>query len=973
MKQTILALTTCFLFVCNAANSQTRVPELNPEPAGSGRYYYSNLGQIADDTGGLHPEVLYYTEQGAPSLYLTNKGAHFVARRNGVDSGAADTLYRVAMEFKCSTYSETPCGSIATYEPGIDTLNYYLPHCSSGITGVTGNAGIVYQDVFTNTDFHFYSNAFGMKGFIKFKPGSNPADFVLKFSGQDSIAVIDSILNVFVSGQNFTLPIIDAYEVDSRNIIYPLSWTPDWVSLGNGEVGISTSSYNPSRNLIIRIGTVKLLSTTAIGNLYWATYYGTGSHAPAGAASGASVEEVPLICANTNDDVFHAMSINAGVFPRQNYSVTLLPYTNKGYDCYISKFEKNLQSWVATIGAPVRKWATYFGGSGDDKPRAIVEQDRSSSTGELYVAGISTSSSLPARSISSPAFHQTSMNGNGDGFIASFNKTSGSLQYDTYFGGSAQDEILCLASDPANNMLYFGGSTSSTTTSTSCSTPTSTNFSLCAGSGTRYYQTTPGIAFLASMNTTTKELKWSTYFEAEVRSIAVSGTGSSHSVYIGGYVGGNAGSPNSSDWTGPKTSPPVVPGYSSVYFPLCNPGGGAYFQSVTGFSKYGNIAEGYIARFDNNFQLAWNTFFGGSGEDFVWKLGTTSSGELYVTGATSTDDENPNPTTVNSANNAGYFPTYYTTGAYHQPFAGVSAGFTNPPFWNAFIARFNTSQNLSWCSYFGGSGGAFQWWPPSGNPYGITCDLAIDPAGGAYMSGFSRLDNTKSSGSNIPICSTCMPFGQYNQSQNASTGISSDQDTYDGWLVQFNSSNYPTWVTNFGGFVINQGGFNAGPPADPSADERINAIAVGGAGSNTTLYMTGTTHCDNTPNVDFDPISSNDYYQGSYSGDGDVFIGRFFAASTPETTGIYAAGSAGSANLQVSPNPSSGVFDVTYHSTANDADASVKVVNGIGQLVDVMTRPIHNRQAKFTLDLGNLPPGLYILNVNGECTTLIRK
>src|SRR2546430_758344 len=87
--------------------------------------------RLPDDTGGLHPEVLYYTEQGAPLIYLTNKGAHFVARQRSADSTAPDTLYRVTMEFKCSGYPETDCGSIATYEEGVDSLNYYLPHCSS--------------------------------------------------------------------------------------------------------------------------------------------------------------------------------------------------------------------------------------------------------------------------------------------------------------------------------------------------------------------------------------------------------------------------------------------------------------------------------------------------------------------------------------------------------------------------------------------------------------------------------------------------------------------------------------------------------------------------------------------------------------------------------------------------------------------------------------------------------------------------
>ncbi len=966
MKKITSLFTTCFLLAGTLVCAQTRVPEPKDEPAGSGAHYYSNLGQIADESGNPHPEILYYTEQGSPLIYLTDRGAHFIAHRQGADTTAPDTLNRITMEFKCESYPDIPCGNIATYEPGVDTLNYYQPHCASGITGVTGVAGVVYQNIVANTDFHFYSNAYGMKNFVRFRPGSSPSTFILKFSGQDSIVALGSIVALFVDGYAFTLPVADAYEVDAFNNVYPLPWTPTWASYGNGEIGLMTGPYNPGRDLVVRIGVINTLRTAAVDNLYWSTYYGTGPQGEFG-MQGPSKETTPVICANTNDDVFHAMAISAGIFPTKS-SLTLF---NKLTDCYVSKFEKNMNPSIAALGAPVRTWATYFGGNGIDKPWAIAERDRTSSTGELYVAGYSESSTLPTLPTSSPAFHQVSGNGGADGFIVSFNKMNGNLQYSTFFGGDGYDEITCLAPDPATNTLYFGGSTSSETTSTSCSSPASTDFSLCAGGGGRYFQSALGQTgspdgFVASLNMNTKALTWSTYFggyhDEEVRTIAVSDAGGRHSVFVGGTTNSGA-SVKSGDWASPMTTPPVS-AFGVTLFPLCDPGGGAYFQNV---GAEGSNEEGFLARFDNNHRLAWCTYFGGNKSDVLWKIGVTGPGELYATGVTITDNANSQPTTRNWANNNGEFPIYYTGGAYNQSFA--SSGSVTPTS-NAFIARFSASQSLSWCSYFGGSGGAFE----AGNPESLTCDLAIDPAGGVYMSGFSKLDNAASSGSNIPVCATCSPAGKYSQAQNASTGRAADESTYDGWIVQFNGGNYPVWTTNFGGQVKSQGMISSVPgnPRDPNADERINAIALGGGSGSTTLYITGVTRCDNSPRVDFDPGSKNDYFQGSYSGDGDVFIGRFNPANTSLGAGS-SPGYPGSPNLRVRPNPSSGMFDVRYRSTSGDAEARARVLNGLGQLVETAMSRIDNGQAKFILNLSALPAGLYILNVNGESTTLIKK
>lgn len=86
----------------------------------------------------------------------------------------------------------------------------------------------------------------------------------------------------------------------------------------------------------------------------------------------------------------------------------------------------------------------------------------------------------------------------------------------------------------------------------------------------------------------------------------------------------------------------------------------------------GGLSDGYVAKFDNNGNLLWNTFLGGTGIDYCSSLAIDPvEGSIYV---------------------SGHGNSHWSSGFTINPFHG----------WNdAFIAKLTPSGNIQWVSYVG--------------------------------------------------------------------------------------------------------------------------------------------------------------------------------------------------------------------------------------------------------------------------------
>ncbi len=97
-------------------------------------------------------------------------------------------------------------------------------------------------------------------------------------------------------------------------------------------------------------------------------------------------------------------------------------------------YQGSNDAWVARFDSTgVPYFSTYYGGAVDDKTWSMFRKD-----GYLYVTGVSTSTDLPMYDVLAP---QDSMWGNGDGFIVKFD-TAGNYVTSSYFGGSGADDMM---------------------------------------------------------------------------------------------------------------------------------------------------------------------------------------------------------------------------------------------------------------------------------------------------------------------------------------------------------------------------------------------------------------------------------------------------------------------------------------------------------------------------------------------------
>jgi hypothetical protein len=429
--------------------------------------------------------------------------------------------------------------------------------------------------------------------------------------------------------------------------------------------------------------------------LTWATYYGgTSFDGPR-----------TILCDDARGLVYvvgYSGSLDMPLLdpPDSNYYQTSMTGTRDGF---IWKFSQS----------GTRLWATYFGGNGDD----IVEDAAiDAATGRLYVSGLSSSTNLPLQFLSG-AFFDNTMNGPWDGYVARFGAV-GNLEWSTHLGGAGEDDAVGITIDPTGR-IYVCGNTSSG------------DFPLLNPGGGAYFQ---GVlastvdAFVASF-TPACALEWSTYY--------------------GGAGGDDFANGVITD--GPRLY--VTGTTNSAFFPLQNPGGGAYFQSTLLGGQ-----DAFIARFTPLGVLQWSTYYGGTGVDTGDEPALVPGGGGYLYGYGGSTD-------MPTADPGG--------GAYYQP--GNAGGL------DFFLARFDGADSLTWGTYIGGNsvdGLAGPWGKP----------ITTDAAGRVVLTGTTESTN----------------FPVFDPGNNAYY-LASSNGSRDAVLMQFAPSGVLSWSTYWSSAAVDFG------------------------------------------------------------------------------------------------------------------------------------------------------------------------
>ena len=399
--------------------------------------------------------------------------------------------------------------------------------------------------------------------------------------------------------------------------------------------------------------------------------------------------------------------------------------TGKILNFEIQDLNKNLPY---IIDPAVRVWGTYYGGTGGD----ISNSCNSDASGNVYMTGYTQSGTSTL--IATVGAHQTTFGGSQDAFLAKFN-SSGVRQWGTYYGGSAADDGASCSIDGSGN-VYVAGATGSN------------SGTLIASSGSHQSAYGGGFrdAFLVKFDASGIR-QWGTYY---------GGTGVDEGTSCSNDASGNI------YLLGRTTSATST----------------AVATAAAHQTSFGGTQDVFLVKFNSSGVRQWGTYYGGTGIDNGKSCSSDASGNVYISGVTSS--------------NTGTIMA--TTGAHQAVFGGG----TN----DAFLIKFNSTGARQWGTYYGGSG----------DEDAFSC--STDPSGNIYIAGYT-------------------PFYSGTVIVTAGAHQAAFGGVQDAFLVKFNSNGLRQWGTYYGGSGVDDG-------LSCSTDASSNVYLGGRTASNTTTLIATT-------------------------------------------------------------------------------------------------------------------------------------
>jgi len=513
---------------------------------------------------------------------------------------------------------------------------------------------------------------------------------------------------------------------------------------------------------------------------------------------------------------------------------------------------------------PVLVYSTFLGGTLNEDGQFPIDPGIAvDSAGNAYVAGYTQSTDFPTVSPFQP-----SKSGAWNAFVTKVNPAGTAFVYSTYLGGSGQDFGTGIAVDSSGN-AYITGLTGSL------------NFPTTAGA----FQTaklSPGIntaAFVTELNSTGSALSYSTY---------LGGSSSDYGYAIAVDSSGRA------SITGQAYSPdfPITPGAPQT----------ALSRAPDAFVT--TLAAG-------GGSLVFSTYLGGSSSDQGTGIALDPSGNIYVTGLTSS------------------FSSFPLVNPLQPVFGGGQ---------DAFVAKFNpNTSTLVYSTYLGGTG--------LDNAYGI----AVDSAGSAYVTGLTQSTNFPTAN---PFQATLLggpalhegvfvsklnPAGSalvYSTYLGGGSGGKYDQGL--GISVDSTGAAYVTGVTASGNFPLVDSfqpanALFGGPfvtKFNPAGSALVYSAYLGGFGSGTGIAVDASGNAYATGNVYYtEPFTTTPgVAQPNIAGQNDAFVVKI--ASGAESVAV----------VQSSANPSVFGEQVTFTATVTPGSANTNTPSGTVGFEDGQTQ-----------------------------------
>jgi hypothetical protein len=681
--------------------------------------------------GQTDPQVKYMARAEGYKLYLTSSQAIFTIHKQGGESdvrrmmmdrrlgpsGVKSMLRRRAQQkskelvaaVHMNMLGANPTAQLTPTAPQPGKVNYFIgKDRSKWHSDVPLFGQVSYRNLYPGIDLAFHGNGKQLEFDYLVSPGANASAIALGFQGADKIkpnSSGDLVLATAAGPIEIHRPV--AYQenngvrqnVDVRFLI------------GANDVTFVLGSYDHSRELVID------------PTVTYSTYFG-GDFADYGTA----------LAVDGSGNAYVAGATDSDTIPGPNGG-TVSP-SNKGtfdgaYDSFVTKID--------ATGACV--FTTFFGGSIDDFPGGIAVD-----AAGIYVAGTTDSPDFPA-TVGQTAFQGGLANGNNDAFAVKLTLT-GAFSWGTYIAGSDSDSGLGIAVDSSHN-LYVVGETFSTDLGGVVGgvhplpNGSAVNLGLGTGADDGYIVklNSTGTAYLlvSYLGGSNGDLATGVALDS-AGNIFVSGeTISSDLPVTLGVVQGQCGTDGTCNASGGNIfDDAFVVGiqqnllaykYVTYYggsnvddaFAIAaDSNGDAFITGTTASSDFQTVGatpfQGSLAGTQNAFAVELNptgsaatygTYVGGSGSDFGLGITLDSSGDIYLTGQTSSSTK---------------FPLLNAT---QSAFGGST---------DAFVTVLSPSQGLAlFSTYLGGGGDEDQ----------LGGAVALDPLDNIYVTG----DTTSGNGS----------------------------------------------------------------------------------------------------------------------------------------------------------------------------------------------------------------------------------
>jgi hypothetical protein len=794
--------------------------------------------------------------------------------------------------------SEFP--KLHAFEPQATFLNFYTPNTApNGITEVKGRQRLMVPNIYPNVDLHYYSNAEGIKYYFVVKPGGDPNSVFLKFTGATSTYTNGSgELIVNASWDGLKFKKPEVYQINTSLSILPLTGA-SWDNLGSDSYKVSTPVYNTALPLVIMVSKVPA-TTIPSSSGPWYTY-----------AGGWGTDVILDIATEENGNLFSVgHTSNATLWPNP---IGVAPVSG-AQDAFMLKCDKDAKA----------NWTTFYGGTGVDEFRSVAFGNFGVISTGMYVTGYTTSNNtgkIPIRPATNPfdgSYWDGTFNGASDGFIAKFAISSGTVTYSQYLGGCDDDAGNSIAIDSVIGRIYVAGIVDDNASDCASSTFPFKN----SGNSNEFINTGHNNAgganndgFVFAMNVSNVQ-QYGTFLGGGggdmVSEIIVNqNTGDF-------YVTGTTQYSNFSSQTG---TPPFL-ALNDGNFPLVADAG-SFFQSTKPTSAINNS---YITRFNKNYEMLWSTLFEGDNGAAGTGIDVAPNGDVYATGLSFSTKSS----TVNcGVPNDDGFPVC-------NPFQTTAYG--NPILSDVYLARFNSNNAMLYSTLYSGDDNERWYFLQSILPPRVV----VEKNNNVFVTGVTVHDGGSSN--SFP---TLNKPGLYNQAVNSSSIV--NVGSSDAFVFWFDAANQRTWSTHFGG-------------PDASTTNAGNEIGYGIAifGS-TQLYIAGSTSTYTLPLACPPNVSGPPYCKTNNSNSMDGFIARFdmatFIGINEQHKNLTFTNS-----LEVYPNPSSSVFNLTYKAVEYN-NYKITVHNSLGQII--FEKDLGKTSGNFIsqVDLSNFTDGLYIISL----------